>query len=79
MVHVRVCERDRACGSARGTLKEGWVGSKLQKKLIKNGKKGKEERGDRSGRKQLWVDRGGEREGGKRGERRYERREAVFY
>lgn len=44
----------------------GWVGSKLQKKLIKNGK---EERGDRNGRKQLWVDRGGER-GRKMGEKK---------
>lgn len=39
----------------------GKVGSKLQKKLIKNEKRqrredGREERGERSGRKQRWVD-----------------------
>lgn len=61
----------------------GKVGSKLQKKLIKNEKSqrredGREERGDWSGRKQRWVEEGGRKTGGRmRG--RYERRKAVFY
>lgn len=37
---------------------------------MKKGNEGREERGGGSGRKQSWVDRGGEREGGKQGEKK---------